>query len=132
MNSGVELHDSRVDEITRSDSNLRVVFRPAYVHRSEGVPGSDAGWGYLQPVQFTFRGATCSEMGECRGAVSDGEVSAGAERYSNLVPLPMETSGEVNARLEFVSGGVLMVSAEGFSSEALGEPDPNFRERYEG
>jgi hypothetical protein len=132
MNSGVELHDSRVDDISRSGSDLRVVFRPAYVHQSDGAPGTDPGWGYLQPVQFIFRDATCSEMGECRGSVSDGEVSAGAARYSNLVPLPLAASGEVTARLEFSSGGVLSVFAEGFLSEALGEPDPNFRERYEG
>jgi hypothetical protein len=132
MNVGVELHDSQVAEITRSGQDLRVVLRPAYVHPSNGVPGTDAGWGYLQPVQFTFRAATCSEMGECRGSVCDGEVAAGVVRYLNLVPLPMATSGEITARLEFASGGVLTVSAEGFSSEALGEPDPNFRERYEG
>lgn len=132
MNTGVEMHDSRVDDITRSGSDLRVVFRPAYVHESDGVPGTDAGWGYLQPVQFTFHGATCSEMGECRGSVSGGEVTAGAMRYANLVHLPVATSCEITARLEFASGGVLAVSANGFSSEVLGERDPKFCERYEG
>jgi hypothetical protein len=132
MNNGVELHDSQVTEIKRSGADLHVVFRPAYVHRSDGVPGSDSGWGYLQPVEFTFRGATYAETGECAGSVSDGEVSARDRRYSNLVPLPLTVSGAIAARLVFVSGGVLTVTAEGFSSETVGEVDPNFRERYEG
>jgi hypothetical protein len=132
MNSGVELHDSRVAEIQRSGEDLRVVFRPAYVHRSDGIPGRDSGWGYLQPVEFTFRGATYAEMGECTGSVAHGEVLAGDLTHSNLVPLPVAYSGETTARLEFASGGVLTVTAEGFSSEAIGEVDPNFRERYEG
>ena len=132
VNSGVELHDSRVDEFTRSGSDLRVVFRPAYVQRSDGVPGSDARWGYLQPVQFTFSGATCSEAGECWGLISEGEVSAGAVNYSNLVPLPLVASGAIAAQLAFASGGVLEVSADGFTSEALGDPNPSFRERYDG
>lgn len=132
MNSGVELHDSRVGEIRRTGADLQIVFRPAYVHRSDGIPGRDSGWGYLQSVEFTFRDATHAEMGECTGSVADGEVSAGDLRYSNLVPLPAAFAGDISARLEFASGGVLTVTAQGFSSAPLGEVDPNFRERYEG
>jgi hypothetical protein len=131
MNSGVELHDSRVTEVTRAGRDLRIVFRPAYVHRSDGIPGSDAGWGFLQPVAFTFQDATYSGVGDCLGDVSDGTVSTGDAEYSNLVPMSLNVVG-VTARIEFVSGGVLTVSAAGFSCAAIGEPDPNFRERYEG
>ena len=132
MNTGVELHDSRVADVVREGSELRVVFRPAYVHHSDGVPGSDAGWGFLQPVEFKFRDATYSAMGECMGPVSDGTVFAGDIEYSNLVPMPLMSTGATTARIEFASGGILTVSASGFSCSALGEPDPNFKERYEG
>ena len=132
MNTGVELHDSRVADVARAEDDLRVVFRPAYVHRSDGVPGSDAGWGYLQPVEFRFHDATFAEKGECRGSVTDGAVSVGDAEYSNLVPLPMTALGATAAKFEFASGGVLTITANGFSCTPIGEPDPTFRERYEG
>lgn len=132
MNTAVELHDSRVADVTHAGEELRVIFRPAYVHRSDGIPGSDAGWGFLQPVEFRFRDATFAEVGDCRGDVSEGVVSAGDAEYSNLVPLPLAVHGTTTARLNFASGGVLTVSAGGFSCGAIGEADPTFKERYEG
>ncbi|WP_345065062.1 hypothetical protein [Acidovorax lacteus] len=45
--------------------------------------------------------------------------------------MPLAADGTASARIEFASGGILIVSAEGFSCAATGEPDPNFKERYE-
>jgi hypothetical protein len=132
MNTGVELHDSRVAELISEARELRVVFRPAYVHESDGLPGTDSGWGYLQPVEFIFSDATFSEDGECRGTVSDGTIRAANVEYANLVPFPLTTSGSISAEFEFTSGGVLKVSARAFACGAIGERDSNFRERYEG
>lgn len=131
MNTGVELHDSRVAEVTAVAQELRVAFRPAYVHESDGIPGTDSGWGYLQSVEFIFSDATFSEDGECRGTVSDGTVRTSTVEYANLVPLPLSASGKITAELVFTTGGVLKVSARAFSCRARGERDANFRERYE-
>jgi len=132
MNTGVELHDSRVAEVTSEAQELRVAFRPAYVHDSDGILGTDSGWGYLQSVEFIFSKATFSEDGECRGPVRDGTVRTSTVEYANLVPLPLSASGEISAELVFRTGGVLKVSARAFSCRAIGERDSNFRERYEG
>jgi hypothetical protein len=82
-------------------------------------------------VEFRFHNATFAEVGDCRGDVSDGAVSAGDAEYSNLVPMPLTVNGAITAFFNFTSGGVLTVSAGGFSCDAIGDPDPNFRERYE-
>lgn len=132
MNKGVELHDSRVADVTCVSEELRVVFQPAYVHRSDGIPGTDSGWGFLQPVEFRFHNAAFAEVGNCRGDVSDGAVSVGDAEYCNLVPMPLAVTGATTAHFIFASGGVLTVSAGGFSCDAIGEPNPNFKERYEG
>ena len=132
MNTGVELHDSRVADITSVAEELRIAFRPAYIHESDGIPGTDSGWGYLQSVEFTFSDATFSEDGECRGAVTDGTVRTSTVEYANLVPLPLSASGKITAELVFTTGGVLKVFARAFSCRAIGERDSNFRERYEG
>ena len=132
MNTAVEFHDSRVADVTTEAQELRVAFRPAYVHESDGVPGTDPGWGYLQSVEFIFSEATVSEDGECRGPVTDGTVRTSTAEYANLVPLPLSASGNITAELVFTTGGVLKVSACAFSCSAKGERDTNFRERYEG
>ena len=46
MNSGLEFHDSIVSSVQSSYDVVRVVFERAYLHRSEGVPGSDKGTGW--------------------------------------------------------------------------------------
>jgi hypothetical protein len=132
MNTGVELHDSDVAEVTSVGRELRLVFRPGYVHESEGIPGTDPGWGYLQPVEFIFSEATFSENGLCRGTVLGGAIRTSNVKYSNLVPLPLAASGPISAEFEFNSGGVLKVSAHAFTCGAIGERDPKFQERYEG
>jgi hypothetical protein len=131
MNNAVELHDSVVAEVTSDGRNLRVVFRPAYVHRSEGLPGCDSGWGYLQPVEYLFQDATYIEIGECKGSVSDGVVTSERVQYPNIVPLPLSIGGAIRAELVFLSGGLLRISAQGFSCTVVGETDPAFKERYE-
>jgi hypothetical protein len=130
--SGIELHDSEVGAITPDGQDLRVVFRPAYVHRSDGKPGIDSGWGYLQPVEFTFRDATYAEDGHCKGTVSHGSLTCAGAEFRNLVPMPLSLDNPVSVELVFVSGGVLSVQAASFSCLAMGEVDPSFRERYEG
>ncbi len=128
----MELHDSRVAQVTAVAQELRVAFRPAYVHESDGIPGTDAGWGYLQSVEFIFSEASFSEDGECRGAVADGIVRTSTVDYANLVPLPLSASGKIVAEFLFTTGGVLKVSSLAFSRRAIGERDSSFRERYEG
>ena len=76
--------------------------------------------------------AAFAEVGNCRGDVSDGAVSVGDAEYCNLVPMPLAVTGATTAHFIFASGGVLTVSAGGFSCDAIGEPNPNFKERYEG
>lgn len=132
MNTSVELHDSRVTDVVREGSGLRVVHRPAYVHRSEGRPGTDAGWGFLQVVQFRFQEAMHSAMGECLGDVANCTIAVGGAEYLNLVPMPLHSTGSVKACIELASWGILTVSADGFSCSATGDPDPNFKERYDG
>jgi hypothetical protein len=87
--------------------------------------------GYLQPVEFLFQDATYTEIGECKGSVSGGEVTSGSVQYPNIVPMPLAIEGAISSELVFFSGGLLRISARGFSCTAVGETDPNFKERYE-
>jgi hypothetical protein len=131
MNSAIELHDSEVTSVARDGQVVRVALEPAYVHRSTGRPGIDAGEGYLQAADLFFSGATgFEEEGICRGTVSDGYVSAGEREFANVVPLPFLFRGEISATFHFVSGGVLRIRASEVSCVLRGAA--RFVEAYEG
>ena len=131
MNSAIELHDSKVDEVAFVGQDLLIEFRPAYVHRSKNRPAVDSGWGYLIPVEFIFLEATFSETGNCQGEVSGGAVTSENEVFQNVVPVPLRIDGSVTAYVEFKSGGMLSVKARGFVSRTTGEADPDFCELFE-
>ena len=130
MNASLELHDSKVKLAEGASGTFRLVFSAAYVHRSEGRPGVDAGAGYIQPAELVFSEASWSEPSvACLGDLSDGWVSVNGEKLS-LVPLPFSASGQVSAEFVFVSGAVLSVSASSIACSPTGEP--RFVENYAG
>lgn len=128
MNSSLELHDSKVQVIEVDAGLLRIVFSSAYVHRSAGRPGIDAGAGYMQAAELAFSGATWVGVPEqCSGSISDGSVLVAGQSLS-LIPLPFSASGNISAEIVFVSGVVLSVSATSVVCSCFGEP--RFVENY--
>ncbi|MEO7107843.1 MAG: hypothetical protein ABIZ09_15820 [Rhodoferax sp.] len=131
MNSAIEFHDSDISAVRLSGSELRLVFNPAYVHRSAGRPGIDPGKGYLQPVEMVFSDAQSSERGgECIGTISSGFVATELVEYANVIPLPIALSGQVWAEITFNSGAVMRVTSTGFACVPTG--DARYLEAYEG
>jgi hypothetical protein len=131
MNSAIELHDSKIEAMRMSGGDLHLVFSSAYVHRSAGRPGIDAGSGHVEPAEMVFAGASFSESGgTCIGPVSDGSLSVENGKFENFIPLPLGLSGRVSATIAFSSGSVLAVTATGVSYQATGPA--RFVEAYEG
>ncbi|MCU1299076.1 MAG: hypothetical protein JWO91_3354 [Acidobacteriaceae bacterium] len=48
LNSAIELHDSTLASFQQTDQHIVIVFSPAYIHKSVGNPGVDAGSGWVQ------------------------------------------------------------------------------------
>ncbi len=131
MNSALELHDSDICAVRLSGSELRLVFKAAYVHRSTGRPGIDPGLGYLQPAEMVFTDAKFSEHGgDCMGTVSGGFVGNELVEHANVIPLPLTLSGQVSAEITFSSGAVIKISGTGLSCVQTG--DAQYLEVYEG
>lgn len=122
MNAGLEIHDSEVRSVEANANSLTVAFSAAYVHRSSGRPGFDAGSGYAQSVEMEFSGATwVGPLPECVGRLSDGQVvSNGVAR--SLIELPYSSSGSVSAEFQFTNGSLLSVSASALVCRFTGEP----------
>jgi hypothetical protein len=128
VNAALQFHDSDVKIINSSADVLRVTFSGAYVHRSTGRPGIDAGSGYIQPAELAFSRAEWSVLPPgCIDAISDGELVVNGKSMS-LVPLPFYASGEISVRLTFVSGASFFAKAESVSCKSLG--DGRFVETY--
>ncbi len=130
MNAALEFHDSEVGLLTGADCTLKMQFSAAYIHRSSGRPGIDAGAGYIQPAELVFSAASWSELShDCVGDLSNGSLLINGAEYS-LVPLPFSASGQISAEFVFVSGAVLSVSASSLHCLCTGEP--GFVENYPG
>jgi|SRR6185437_15815677 len=122
MNQSVEFHDSVLGHAEKSGDLIALHFSRAYIHRSAGEPGVNAGDGLVQPLLLSFSGASyVGNLEAASGWVSDGYVSVSGNRYS-LVPLPFNQTGEVRAEFVFTSGLTLSISASSVCSKLLGEP----------
>ena len=131
MNVALEFHDSEVAGVRAVAETVRLELRPAYIHRSSGTPGRDAGEVFLQPAEVVFSSAVHSEAeGPCIGALSDGIITVNGKPFSNMVPVPFRESGDVVASFTFVSGGVLSISGSAVSCVTSG--DGKFLEKYDG
>jgi hypothetical protein len=120
-NSALEFHDSEVGSVTVGDRELRVVFSAAYVHRSPGQPGVDAGKGYLAPVVMTFSEAEWDgELSACCGGVSTGDVECNGVKAS-LISLPYSSAAPVVACLQFTNGALLTVRAAAMQCRITGQ-----------
>ncbi len=121
MKAALEFHDSDVTELRHADSTLQMVFEPAYVHRSNGRPGVDAGSGFLQPAEIVFTGAHFTEKdGPCKGSIAEGLITVSGKRFDSVLPLPYEGKGKVAAEFTFESGAVLSVTATGVTCASTG------------
>lgn len=123
MNALIELHDSTVSEIAELDDAVIVHFLPAYLHKSGGRPGFDAGTGWLQDARLIFSDATVSGCApDLPSDVMNGELIVGAERHANEIPAPLSATALTELRLDFDALHTVTVAGHGVRLELLGEP----------
>jgi len=121
MNSGIELHDSTISRIDQTGSIVEIEFSPAYVHKSEGKPGIDAGTGWVQAARVRFTGASLSgDRPLLPEILSDGSLRVGVHVHANWLPIPLLASEPVELQLVFVSGRAIDISAESIELELTG------------
>jgi hypothetical protein len=120
----IEIHDSELKTVTVSDGNIVLELSPAYIHMSDCRPGIDVGTGWLQNAVF------CVRRGEILGSISDlpcdlweGYLKVNGELFDNLVPIPLDSAGNIELQLTSVSGESLQVRGNGITLELLGEPE---------
>lgn len=132
MNELIELHDSELAAVSVRGGEIVVTLAPAYLHRSRGRPGIDAGSGWVQPATLSFGEATLSGRSapaNLPATVSEGELRVGLEIYSNLIPTSGKWEGAIAFSLVPVTGEALVLRARRLWIQLHGEA--SFVENYE-
>jgi len=102
MNSAIEFHDSEVKGISQQGETVVITFSKAYIHKSEGKPGVDAGSGWTQVAELNVGGASLrGALPEFPAELLDGHIRIDGELSE--FPIPLNESGSVEVRLEFFS-----------------------------
>jgi len=107
-NEAIEFHDSVLKQIDREGDEVRLLFRPAYVHRSSGEPGVDPGTGWSVDVDLIlFDAMSLSVIPSLPGNVWEGTLRLNESVFRNIVAIPFEASGSIALRIELMSGDVV-------------------------
>ena len=121
MSSGLELYDSRIDEVRIVGSDARVHFSHAYIHKSKGRPGRDAGSGWSQAALLVIAEAVViGQLPVLPNTIADGCLQVGGIRHG-LLPLPFKRKAVVDLALAFSDGTALHIAGRGAVVELLGK-----------
>ena len=116
-NAAIEFHDSILERVEYEGETVVAVFT-AYVHRSAGTPGVDAGTGWSQTLQLKFeRGRAGGSLDKLPIALLGGYLEATVEQFNNLLPLPFRRVGSVS--VELLGWNDQEIDIEGDSVEAV-------------
>jgi hypothetical protein len=109
----IEIHDSELKTVTVSDGNIVLELSPAYIHISAGHPGIDAGTGWLQNAVIRVHGE------EILGSISElpcdlwnGYLKVDGELFDNLIPIPLDSAGNIELQFTSISGESLQVRGD--------------------
>jgi len=116
--TAIELHDSKVQQQETIGSDI-IVILSAYVHRSDGRPGMDAGTGWIQAAIIRI------EKGQghvaCPMEIIDGSIFTGNKTYVNLLEIPLNAPGPSRIELRGNHGEFVQITGEAISIELTGE-----------
>jgi hypothetical protein len=122
-NTAMEFHDSEVSNIDVSANTVAVKFSAAYIHRSKGRPGIDAGSGYVQALELLCTSAKMLVRDQgCIGSISDGALFIDDAKM-NIVPIPFENSGKAMLEIVFRNGSRFCVASHGVAIQLTGEQE---------
>lgn len=118
----IEFHDSTLDSIIAAESGGVILhFSSAYIHKSQGEPGRDAGSGWVQEARIHVLGAAVAgALLELPCDLRDGELQVDGELFQ-LLPIPFDRHGSIQFDLECMPmGSKIRITGAGLRLEMLG------------
>ena len=124
MNSAIELHDSQLASIVETTALVRILLRPAYIHKSVGVPGVHPGTGWTQYVDIVIRGASMEgRLDKYPATIADGILRIDGRNFTNCLPLQLNRIANVTLQLKIMwARSAVVVRGSSISSYLFGEP----------
>jgi hypothetical protein len=96
MNRAIEIHDSSLSGITKTEGKIVIHLNEACVHESSGVPSIDSGMVYIQSIDLELTNPIIdNDIIQFPTTLSDGYLLFDGERKDNVVPLPISKTGEI-------------------------------------
>jgi hypothetical protein len=126
LNRSIEIHDSVLASVQLFEREVRLHFSSVYLHESEGVPGCDAGSGWVQKAMLRIREAKVEgAFSEFPVDLGGGQTHMGNKILQNEIPVPLDHQGEFELRLQAMWQEQVVVSFRGSGArlELLGEPE---------
>ena len=94
----------------------------AYIHRSEGKPGIDAGTGWRQCIHVHLHSAQFrGEIPNSEAGMGDGELRLDSAAFRNEIPLPCVFEGKVELDVSFFEHASVHIGAKAIRVERIGE-----------
>jgi hypothetical protein len=125
-NRAIEIHDSILADVSISQGEAQLHFSSVYIHQSEGIPGRDAGSGWVQKAILRIHNAKVKgAFSEFPVDLSGGQIQVGQNLLDNEIPVPLQHEGVFELRLEAMWQRQEVVSfiGSGAELELLGEPE---------
>lgn len=123
MNSALELHDSTLAGLSEREGSVIVALRPAYLHKSDGQAGVDAGTGWWLDLDLRIAGASVEGSPSTFPVeIMDGSLEASWVKHDNVVPFPLPVGGPIELILVLEAGGRLVIRGSEITPEPRSEP----------
>jgi hypothetical protein len=124
-NRSIEIHDSILASVSFSQAEAQLHFSSVYIHQSEGVPGLDAGSGWVQEAILRIHDARVDGVfSEFPVDLTDGQIHMGESILKNQIPVPLRHKGPFELRLQAKwQEATVSFTGSGAELELLGEPE---------
>jgi len=123
MNSLIEIHDSILDAVSEPSGTVALHFSAVYIHKCHGIPGVDAGTGWVQRAKLTITDAVIKSIFTSYPAdLLHGYLRLGDDTLENEIPIPLNFKGAIELRLETWNEQAILISGSGAELELIGEP----------
>jgi hypothetical protein len=124
INSAIEIHDSVLSSVEQQGAKTILRLTPAYIHKSDGIPGVDNGSGWVQDAIVTIDGSMAEvAVLEYPVDLAKGVLEIDGRQTSNMIPLPLSHKGSVSLKLMTQRSGTLRITGSAIHVELLGAPE---------
>lgn len=122
MNTALELHDTKLEEIILDGSKATLCLSGAIVHKSEGIPGIDNGTCWVQKINIIVEEAKLLKIpSDIPNDIDSGYFIINGEKFINMIDLPINKSGEIEVVAETMYGKELHLTGKKIRTKECGE-----------